>query len=108
MLPRNRALRFASLILVPLLARAESADRYPEIRRLILAAETASVGIVATPTRSNPFSEASRLYARAGYLEDAIRASAKAGDRPEYLAAARALYGDLDGALKLVTAITDL
>jgi len=104
---RNLALLLYGLVWTSVCARAEALDRYPEIRTIILEAETASAGITTLADGSEPLSWAADLYARAGYLEDASRALTKAGAPPEQLSAARALYGDLDGALKAVTAMRD-
>src|SRR5438477_12744346 len=78
---------------------AQDADRYPGIRSIIIEAETASNGIPILPDRSKPLSTVADLYARAGYLQEAKRALSKAGGSAEQLSYARALYGDVDGAL---------
>jgi tetratricopeptide (TPR) repeat protein len=98
--------------LVPLGAQGETArtDRYPEIRVLIREAETASVNIQYLDDRSDPHSWGARLFARAGYLDDAARAFGKldpAVEPPYDLWRARVLYGDLAGAEKSLESIAD-
>jgi hypothetical protein len=77
---------------------AKGSDFYPEIRAIIREAELASVNIRFLNDRSNPSGWAGRLYAQAGYLEDAARAFTKALDSPSMkpepsLWRARVVYG---------------
>ena len=88
-------------------AAQTTTDYYPEVRKVLLEAEAASVGITILPDRSTPLPWAARLYARAGYLEDAARAWKKAGEGQEQLISARVLYGDLPGGLNVIAAIRD-
>ena len=105
----NRNVLSVSCFLILASAQLASAgnDFYPEIRSLILEAETASGGITKLPDGSQPLVWAADLLARAGYLEDAMRVGAKAGVSPERFVFAQTLYGDLEGALKTVAAMGD-
>jgi tetratricopeptide (TPR) repeat protein len=85
---------------------ADQADRYPVIRKLIQEAETAAVGIQYLDDRSNPREWASRLYAHAGYLADAIRANDGRADA-YHIWRARVLYGDLETVEKSFESIAD-
>lgn len=86
---------------------APANDFYPEVRSIILEAESASISITVLPDGSKPLSWAADLLARAGYLEDAMRVGAKGAVPLEQFASAQTLYGDLEGALKAVAAVRD-
>lgn len=88
---------------------ATAADYYPEIRTIIQEAVEASAGagISVLPDRSKPMTWAADLFARAGYLEDADKAAAKAGVGPEQFVRARTLYGDLVSARRAIDAVRD-
>jgi hypothetical protein len=108
MIKRNVVLVSCLLVLASAQLVSSANDFYPEIRSLILEAETASAGITALPDGSKPLSTTAELLARAGYLDDAMRVGARAGVPPEQFAFAQTLYGDLPGALKAVAAMRDL
>lgn len=82
-------------------------DFYPEVRSLLLEAETALPGNLVMQDKSRPLQTLASLLARAGYLQDAMRVGAKAGVPPEDFGFPQTLYGDLDGALKAVAAMSD-
>jgi len=85
---------------------ADEHDRYPVVRTLIQEAETAAVNIRFFDDRSSPSSWASSLYARAGYITDAIRANGGRGDA-YHIWRARVLYGDLAGVETTFESISD-
>jgi tetratricopeptide (TPR) repeat protein len=108
-MPHLKLMSFASLVTIPisLLAQAsDQADRYPLIRSLLQEAETAAIGIRYFDDRSNPRSWASTLYARAGYLSDAIRANDGRADA-YHVWKARVLYGELEAVDKTFDSISD-
>jgi len=106
-MPRlTRLLLVYALLLTP--SPAETArDFYPEVRKILLEVETAAAGIAVLPDRGEPLPWAARLFARAGYLDDAARVLTKAGRGQEQIASARVLYGDLPGGLQAVGAVRD-
>jgi tetratricopeptide (TPR) repeat protein len=86
---------------------AQQIDLYPGTRALIREAETAAASNRNLDDRRSETSWAGRLYERAGYLDDAVRAFGNpAGACGLYRA--RTVYGDLAGAQKCVEAISDL
>lgn len=83
-------------------------DRYPQIRAIIREAEVDAAGVPMLPDRSRPEEWAGRLYARAGYLDDATRAYGKTGDVQIILLRARVIYGELPDVDKGLESITNL
>ena len=103
-------MRFACILCwaaITIVEAAEVVDRYPEIRAIIREAEKASVNIPFLDDRSQPSLWAARLYAQAGYLDDAARAIGRQPTPPQYLLKARVLYGGLIGADQSIQAIKD-
>lgn len=82
------------------------ADLYPLVRTLVQEAERATVQVQFLDDRSNPRSWASRLYARAGYLNDAVRANGGRDDAYQ-IWRARVLYGDLAGGERTIESMPD-
>lgn len=102
---------FALLVLSSLLLRAQAQDLYPEIHALVSEAESAAADIRLLEDRSDPHAWAGRIYARAGYLDDAERAfavSPGSSDGPPYpLWRAWVVYGRLDRAEKSFESVAD-
>jgi len=72
---RNLVLLIAFAILTNIQLGAQTRDLYPQVHALLLEAETSSTNIQFLDDRSNPHTSIGSLYALAGYLEDAERAS---------------------------------
>src|SRR6266404_1824077 len=99
----------AWLVLRSLLAHAQTEDRYPKVRALVLEAEVLAANMRLLKDRGDPHAWAGDLLAHAGYLEDAERAYAKAtnpsGDTPYFLWRAWIVYGQRDRAEKLLESV---
>ncbi len=95
------------LLSLSLAIAADQIDRYPDIRKILEAAETASTGIQELDDRSRPAETLGQLYARAGYLNASARAYARTSAIPFALLKARAVYGDSQTAMKEAAAITN-
>lgn len=107
----NCKIKLAVLLLCAAASAASAAkgqDLYPRIHKIIQAAETTSANIRAFDDRSLPAEWAGRLYARAGYVQDAERAFSRSSGVVSFvLLKAYVLYGDGAAADRLLTRIAD-